>query len=81
MSVVRRPSLLNVPEVLLLFATLALPPVAQAGVELLNVSYDPTYKLYKEYNRAFAEYWQEQTGIAVTIKQSHSVVPANRRGR
>jgi len=55
----------------LLFATLALPLAAQAGVELLNVSYDPTYKLYKEYNRAFAEYWQEQTGVAVTIKQSH----------
>jgi sulfate/thiosulfate-binding protein len=54
-----------------LFATLALPLVAQAGVELLNVSYDPTHKLYKEYNRAFAEYWQEQTGVAVTIKQSH----------
>ncbi len=54
-----------------LIAALALPLVAQAGVELLNVSYDPTYKFYKEYNRAFAEYWQEQTGVAVTIKQSH----------
>ncbi len=54
-----------------LIAALALPLAAQAAVDLLNVSYDPTYKLYKEYNQAFAAYWQAQTGVAVTVRQSH----------
>lgn len=40
-------------------------------VNLLNVSYDPTRELYKEFNTAFAKYWQEKTGQEVTIKQSH----------
>jgi sulfate transport system substrate-binding protein len=40
-------------------------------VELLNVSYDPTRELYAEFNAAFAKYWQEKTGQAVTVKQSH----------
>lgn len=40
-------------------------------VELLNVSYDPTRELYKDFNGAFAKYWKEKTGQAVTIKQSH----------
>jgi len=38
---------------------------------ILNVSYDPTRELYQEYNTAFAEYWKEKTGQAVTITQSH----------
>lgn len=41
------------------------------SVELLNVSYDPTRELYKEYNEKFAEYWKEEKGQDVTIKQSH----------
>ncbi|MGD8175775.1 sulfate ABC transporter substrate-binding protein [Marinimicrobium sp. ARAG 43.8] len=45
--------------------------VAQSSVELLNVSYDPTRELYKEYNPEFARYWKENTGQNVTIKQSH----------
>jgi sulfate/thiosulfate transport system substrate-binding protein len=44
---------------------------AAGPVELLNVSYDPTRELYQEFNAAFAKQWQEQTGQAVTIKQSH----------
>ncbi|MFC5702929.1 sulfate ABC transporter substrate-binding protein [Cohnella faecalis] len=40
-------------------------------VELLNVSYDPTRELYEEYNKSFAEYWKQETGGTVTIKQSH----------
>jgi sulfate transport system substrate-binding protein len=44
----------------------ALPPVT-----LLNVSYDPTRELYKNYNIAFARYWKKKTGQTVTIKQSH----------
>ena len=32
------------------------------GKELLNVSYDPTRELYKEYDVAFAKHWKETTG-------------------
>ena len=41
------------------------------SVELLNVSYDPTRELYKEFNEAFAKHWKEQTGEAVQIRASH----------
>jgi sulfate/thiosulfate-binding protein len=40
-------------------------------VEILNVSYDPTRELYKEYNRWFAERWNEETGERVIVRQSH----------
>jgi sulfate/thiosulfate transport system substrate-binding protein len=40
-------------------------------IELLNVSYDPTRELYKEFNKAFAKHWIEETGQEVTVKQSH----------
>ena len=41
------------------------------SVELLNVSYDPTRELYKEFNDQFAKHWEQETGQKVTIKQSH----------
>lgn len=41
------------------------------GITLLNVSYDPTRELYREFNAAFAAYWKEKTGQTVTIQQSH----------
>jgi sulfate/thiosulfate transport system substrate-binding protein len=41
------------------------------GVELLNVSYDPTRELYEEINGAFAGQWKAKSGQDVTIKQSH----------
>ncbi len=44
---------------------------AQAQVNLLNVSYDPTRELYLEFNQAFAKQWKAKTGQEVTIKQSH----------
>lgn len=40
-------------------------------VSLLNVSYDPTRELYVEYNEAFSKYYEEKTGVRVTIEQSH----------
>lgn len=55
-------------------AAAALVPAgaAHAGeVTLLNVSYDPTRELYKEYNAAFSTYWREKTGDNVKIQQSH----------
>lgn len=44
---------------------------AKAPVDILNVSYDPTRELYKEYNEAFVAYWKEKTGQTVTVNQSH----------
>ncbi len=41
------------------------------AVELLNVSYDPTRELYKEFNQAFIKYWKDKNGQDVTINQSH----------
>ncbi len=44
---------------------------AFAQTTLLNVSYDPTRELYKDYNEAFARHWKAETGEDVTIQQSH----------
>ncbi len=44
---------------------------AFADTTLLNVSYDPTRELYKEFNDAFAADWKDKTGETVTIQQSH----------
>jgi len=38
---------------------------------LLNVSYDPTRELYREYNELFAAHWRKSTGQMVKIDQSH----------
>ena len=69
-AVVKRRTLVQVT----LAATLSLASfvtLAQQGVTLLNVSYDPTRELYVEYNAAFAKHWKAKTGQDVTIKQSH----------
>ncbi|KQY27253.1 sulfate ABC transporter substrate-binding protein [Rhizobium sp. Root482] len=47
------------------------PGMAFADTTLLNVSYDPTRELYKEFNAAFAEKWKADTGETVTIQASH----------
>ncbi|HEY0975323.1 MAG TPA: sulfate ABC transporter substrate-binding protein [Solimonas sp.] len=53
-------------------AALAVPLFAHAAsFELLNVSYDPTRELYKDFNDAFAKAYKAKTGDTVTIKQSH----------
>lgn len=44
---------------------------AFADTTLLNVSYDPTRELYKDYDAAFAAWWKEKTGETVAIEQSH----------
>src|SRR5215813_7236455 len=51
-------------------ATIVVTPAA-AQTRLLNVSYDPTRELYREYNSAFATYWKQRTGSEVTVQQSH----------
>jgi len=40
-------------------------------IEILNVSYDPTRELYREFNDSFAHYWKEKTGQTVVVRQSH----------
>jgi sulfate/thiosulfate-binding protein len=45
--------------------------LAMADTTLLNVSYDPTRELYKEFNAAFAAKWKADTGENVEIKTSH----------
>jgi len=62
----------------LLGAGCAQKPVAK-GLELLNVSYDPTRELYIEYNELFSRYWKDTTGQDVTVRQSHGGSAAQAR--
>ncbi|MBO0140582.1 sulfate ABC transporter substrate-binding protein [Agrobacterium sp. Ap1] len=59
--------------VLALGVTLAAGSIAPAfaASQLLNVSYDPTRELYKDFNAAFAKHWKAEGGEDVTIRQSH----------
>ena len=57
----------------LLFAfglTLAAGALAN-DVKLLNVSYDPTRELYKDFNAAFIRDWQQKKGQKVEMETSH----------
>lgn len=40
-------------------------------VQILNVSYDPTRELYREFNGVFARHWKETTGDDLTVQMSH----------
>ena len=40
-------------------------------VEILNVSYDPTREMYREFDAAFAAHWKKESGRDVTVQQSH----------
>ncbi|MGB6086884.1 sulfate ABC transporter substrate-binding protein [Parvibaculum sp.] len=42
-----------------------------AQTNLINVSYDPTRELYREFNASFIEHWKKETGETITIEQSH----------
>lgn len=52
-------------------AVFALGSAQAAELKLLNVSYDPTRELYQQYNAAFAEHWQAETGAKISVQQSH----------
>jgi sulfate transport system substrate-binding protein len=45
--------------------------VAFAQTTLLNVSYDPTRELYRDFNAAFVKYWRQKSGQTVAVRQSH----------
>ena len=38
---------------------------------LINVSYDPTRELYREFNEAFIAHWQETAGETVAVQVTH----------
>jgi sulfate/thiosulfate transport system substrate-binding protein len=60
------------PRALLVFSLLASAGIAVAeDVEILNVSYDPTREMYREFNERFSDYWHERTGDEVTVQMSH----------
>ncbi|APR86440.1 Sulfate and thiosulfate binding protein CysP [Minicystis rosea] len=50
------------------------------GPTLLNVSYDPTYVLYREINAAFNRVWEARGGQRVAIRQSHGGSGKQARG-
>src|SRR6187401_1976548 len=41
------------------------------SVEILNVSYDPTRELWREINERFSAAYEKETGVKVSVKQSH----------
>jgi sulfate/thiosulfate transport system substrate-binding protein len=48
------------------------PASAPLEIALLNVSYDPTRELYREFNESFAKHWAVKSGgQKITIQQSH----------
>ncbi len=57
--------------VLVLFSGIPFLASAVETDEILNVSYDPTRELYRDYNELFAKYWEKETGRKVNIRQSH----------
>src|SRR5688500_7088521 len=50
---------------------LPLTGTASAETALLNVSYDPTRELYKEYNEAFIKHWKATAGEDISIEVSN----------
>ncbi len=62
---------MNSLRLVLLIPLLLLASAARADVTLLNVSYDPTRELYRDFNEAFAKHWKETSGETVEVRQSH----------
>ena len=56
---------------LIVAAIVASTGLVYAQTTLLNVSYDPTRELYKDFNVAFSKYWEAKTKQKVTVQQSH----------
>jgi sulfate/thiosulfate transport system substrate-binding protein len=46
-------------------------PLPAHAQTLLNVSYDPTRELYKEFNTEFAKHWKQTSGETVSVRMSH----------
>ena len=57
--------------VVAVFTVLLTTALYAKDFEILNVSYDPTRELYKDFNTAFAKYYKATTGDNAKIKMSH----------
>jgi sulfate transport system substrate-binding protein len=68
---VRRRSILNFAAAVLTLTALPSPAQAQAPVQILNVSYDPTRELYQDINQRFAQRWQAAAKQRATVRMSH----------
>lgn len=62
--------LISKPAALIAVSLIASSVFAK-DITLLNVSYDPTRELYRDFNAAFAKHWKEKTGDNVKVDQSH----------
>ena len=80
MRLARRLTILSAVIVLLWVYTATLgslaaqpkPPTAPAKpTTILNVSYDPTRELYRDFNAVFAAHWLEKTGQVVEVQAAH----------
>jgi sulfate/thiosulfate transport system substrate-binding protein len=60
-----------VPVLIAFAALLGASCVRHERGVLLNVSYDPTRELYKDYNAVFTRHWQQRSGETINIEQSH----------
>jgi sulfate transport system substrate-binding protein len=52
---------------------------ASEPTTLLNVSYDPTRELYRDFDRAFIKAWKARTGETIAVNQSHNGSGASAR--
>ena len=55
----------------LALAMFAFTPAAASAQTLLNVSYDPTRELYREFNAAFSAHREQEGKDAVSVRMSH----------
>lgn len=62
---------LSFRTLLLVFGLTVAAGAIAKDVELLNVSYDPTRELYRDFNAAFAKDWLQKNGQKVQIETSH----------
>ncbi|MCW3798073.1 sulfate ABC transporter substrate-binding protein [Sphingomonas sp. BN140010] len=67
----RRRSFLLGVTALCVAALLPQRTAAQASVQILNVSYDPTRELYRDVNQRFAQRWRAASKQQVAIRMSH----------
>ena len=68
------------PTLLVAFGlTLAAGTMAK-DIKLLNVSYDPTRELYRDFNAAFAKDWLQKKGQKVEVETSHGGSGKQARG-
>jgi sulfate transport system substrate-binding protein len=57
----------------LLLTAVSVMPAAELHAQktLLNVSYDATRELYKEFNPVFIKHWKSKSGESLSFKQAH----------